>query len=332
MTMIVLKNRILLYLSFIISLVCKAQLITTSPVEVPIGAINFNSEVIKKNKIKALSILIVDKPDGTVIVDKGASKGYEFDEDGYVTRYYFTILNHTENESYEVAAVTKRGRIIHPARTRHVTNYLNDTIFTLIKYDAKKRVIMKRVQAGDYYDAFYYEYNDIGQMKKELHCKETNVSDNPKEFKLGVQRVLSSETFEYIALTATQIKKRCLNDEGREYKTVIINYNDKGNKISESHEYMVSWMHQESTFQYEKDGKLLKKTFAGNEGNPINEASIFEYEKNASVTIESKFKDNLLIEEVNYLYDEDHNLIKSEVNRDHKNSSIEIVKYFYSFY
>ena len=79
------------------------------------------------------------------------------------------------------------------------------------------------------------------------------------------QNVLSSETFEYTTLTPTQTKKRCLNDEGREYKKAIINYDIKGNKLSENYEYIVSWMYQETTWQYDENEKLLKRTFKNNE-------------------------------------------------------------------
>lgn len=300
--------------------------------DITIGPINFNADIIKKNKIKSISIITVVKPDGTIIVDKGESKGYEFDEFGNITRYFYTVLNKTVTEELEVPAVKRKGRIIRPARTRTITKYINDTIFINVFYDSQKRVIAKRVKAGDFYDAYYYEYNQKGQITKELHCKETNISENKREFKLGVQTVLSTETFEYITLTPTQIKKRCFNDEGREYKKAIINYDSKGNKLSENYEFIVSWMRQENTYLYDESGKLIKKNFASNEGGEVNEYSIYEYEKSLLLTAESRFKNNLLIYDINYMYDESNTLIKSEVNRDHKNASIDIVKYSYTFY
>ncbi|MES2286962.1 MAG: hypothetical protein V4547_14825 [Bacteroidota bacterium] len=311
---------------------CTSQIINNRPVDIAVGPTNFNADQIKKNKIKSISIIIVDKPDGTIIIDKGASKGYEFDESGNIKRYYFTVLNRTQTEEIELPAIKKKGRIIRPARTRTNIKYLNDTVFINVFYDAKNRIITKRVKSGDYYDAYYYEYNEHGQIKKEMHCKETNVSENKKEFKMGVQNILSSETFEYTALTPTQIKKRCLNDEGREYKKAIINYDIKGNKLSETYEFMVSWMRQETTYQYDFNEKLLKRAYQSNESGEVRTFSIFEYSKNEVLITETKFKNEVLTDEINYLYDETNTLVKSEVNRDHKNSSIGIVKYFYTFY
>ncbi len=300
--------------------------------DVAVGPVHFNPDIIKKNKIRSIAITIVDKPDGTVIIDKGESKGYEFDDAGYVTRYYYTVLNKIQTEEVEVPAIKKRGKIVRPAGKRLVTKYINDTIFVNVFYDDQKRLVGKRVRAGDYYDAYYYEYNEQNQIRKELHCKETNISENKKEFKMGVQTLLSVETFEYLQLTATQIKKRCLNDEGREYKKAIINYDSKGNKLSENYEFMVSWMRQEKAWQYDDNGKLVKQSIVSNEGGDVNEYSIYEYVKNGVLLTEHKFKNNQLTEEINYMYDEGNVLIKSEVNRDHKNASIDIVKYAYTFY
>ena len=195
-----------------------AQLIDNNPTEIGIGPVAFNLKIIKKNKIKKIDVVIVDKPDGEIIIDKGASQGYEFDSLGRITRYYYTILNFVQNEEVEIPEVRRKGKIIQPATTRTVTKFYNDTIFADIYYDQHSRIITKRVKMGAYYNSYYYEYNDKGQIIKEMHFRETNVSENKNEFKMGVQNILSSETFEYIQMTPTQVKKRCLNDEGREYK------------------------------------------------------------------------------------------------------------------
>ena len=311
---------------------CSAQMIAPKPQEIAAGDVNFNPDFIKKNKIKKIEMQISDKPDGTVIIDKGECKGYEFEEFGYVTRYYYTLLNPTETEQIKIPPVQRKGKIIHPASTRTAIHYFNDTISISLFYNSSKRITCKRVRNGDYYDAWYYEYNEHGRVHRELHCKETNVSENKKEFQLGVQTILSTETFQYTTLTPTQIKKSCLNDEGREYKKGIINYDAKGNKTSENYEFIVSWMRSEITWQYDTNGKLVKRSYKGNEAGNVSESSIYEYEKNALLITETQFKNNELVKEINYLYDETNTLIKSEVNRNHSNASIDIVKYSYTFY
>jgi hypothetical protein len=309
-----------------------AQLINTRPVEINVGPINFNPEIVKKNKVKTIVLDIVDKPDGKIIVDKDATQGFEFDEKGRVIRYYYTILNRTQATEIDVPALKRKGRVIRPATTKTVLKFINDTVFTNVFYDNLDRVILKRSRSGDYYDAYYYEYNEKGKLKREMHCKETNISENKTVFKLGVQTILSSETFEYENLTETQVRKRCLNDEGREYKKGIINYDSKGNKLSESYDFIVSWMHQEGLYEYNKNGLLVRRILKTNESGEMKQESTYDYDVNGHLITEKKIKDTVVLNEISYLFDDFTRLVKSHVDRDYKNASIGIVKYAYTFY
>jgi hypothetical protein len=193
-------------------------------------------------------------------------------------------------------------------------------------------VILKRSRSGDYYDAYYYEYDDKGKIKREMHCRETNISENKNVFKLGVQTILSSETFSYENLTPTQVKKKCFNDEGREYKKGIINYDAKGNKLSESYDFIVSWMHQEGLYEYANNGNLIRRILKTNESGELKQESTFDYDANNHLITEKKLKDAVILNEISYLFDEFTKLVKSHVDRDFKNASIGIVKYAYTFY
>jgi hypothetical protein len=311
---------------------CNAQLINTRPVEIPLGPASFNPGVIKKNKVKSLVIASVDKPDGAIIIDKGATQGYEFNQEGFVTRYYYTVLSNVIREEIVLPAIKKRGKIIRPVSTKLVNRYINDTIFTNVYYDNLNRVISKRVKTGDYYDAYYYEYNEQGKIKKEMHCKETNISENKKEFRLGVQTVLSSETFEYEKLTPIQTKKRCMNDEGREYKKGIIEYDEKGNVTSEVYDFIVSWMHLENDYEYDAAGNLKRRLMISNESGEVKRESTYDYDPFGLLLTERKIKDKIVLNEISYLFEDATKLVKSHVDRDFKNSSIGIVKYAYTFY
>ncbi len=328
-----LKRQLFTYILFLLAVInCSAQLLTTKPIDISIGPATFNPAAIKQNKIKSILVVMVDKPDGAVIIDKGATQGYGFDTIGRLIRYYYTILNKIEAVEVSIPAIKKHGRIISAATTEMIAKYINDTVFANVFYDNQNHIISKRVKTGDYYDAFYYEYNEQGRIKKEMHCKETNASENKNEFKLGVQNILSSETFVYTALTPTQIKKQCFNDEGREYKKAIIDYDNKGNKLSENYEFIVSWMRQENIFKYDNNSYLSERTFISNESGEVKEYSVFENSASGVLLSEKKFKNNVLLNEISYLYDEIFNLVKSQVNRDHRNATIGIVKYGYTFY
>ncbi|HRG51493.1 MAG TPA: hypothetical protein PLL00_01560 [Bacteroidia bacterium] len=311
---------------------CASQVINLRPLDISLGPINFNPKYVKENQVRSIVLDIVDKPDGSVIIDKDATQGYEFDSLGRLSRYYYTILTKSVPKDIVIPPVIKRGKVIRAGVTETKTEFVNDTIFVNVFYDNKNRAICKRVRTGDFYDAYYYEYNEKDQLKKEIHFKETNRSENKKEFILGVQSLLSSETFQYTQLTPTQLKKSCLNDEGKEYKKIIMNYDAAGNKISESYQYMVGWMYQESTYKYDANNRLIERTINSNESGEQKQHSVFIYSDKNTLLTEQKYKGDQLIMEVSYLYDEANLMIKSQINRDFKNATIGIIKYSYSFY
>ncbi len=309
-----------------------AQLITNTPGEIPLAPRMFNQAMIKEQKIKSILVVIVDKPDGSVIIDKGETQGYEFDTLGRMTRYYYTLLYGTEQKEVDYPAIERKGKTIRAAGTRLITKYLNDTVFVNLLYDSLSRIKCKRVQAADYYDAFYFEYNNKNQIIKQTHCRETNVSENKKEFVLGVQSVLSVETFGYEQLTPTQLKKTNYNDENRAYKKTIINYSTDGRILTENTEYMIGWMNREQNFMYDDKGRISERKFRSNENGEVSTKSVFSYDGKGNIEVEKKYKNEILVEEENYLFDSKTNIVKSEAIRNFAKESVIIVKYGYSYY
>lgn len=289
---------------------CTAQIILNKPIDITVADINFNADVIKNNKIKRIDVIISDKPDGSTIVNKGAGLVYKFNENGYITRYMYTILNTNKST---------------------VPIYIYDTINEYIFYNSKNQIISKRVKIGESFSSYYYEYDEQWQVRKQYHCKETNISGNKFEFKLGEQKLMSSDIFEYSKLTNTQTKKKTLNDNLNVYKKAIINYDDKKNKIAENSEFIVSCVRQERTYEYNVTNQLIKQTYTSNENGEIKTASIFEYEKNGNLRSEKKHKNGILVFEIQYIYDGNGTLIISEVNRDYVNATVFIKKYFYYY-
>ena len=196
----------------------------------------------------------------------------------------------------------------------------------------RSRLHIKRTNAGLFYDAFYYDYDLSGNLIKETHCRETNSGKTSFEFKLGVQTILSVESFEYVVQSKTQVKKKCLNDEGRVYKEAIINYNDNRNKTEENYEFIVSGLYMNNAFKYDSLQRLMEKKYIANTMGNQNEQSVFEYDNNGNLLSEQKFWNAIKTNEINYLYDEKFKFLKSLLNRDFINKTIGIVKYSYVFY
>jgi len=89
-----------------------------------------------------------------------------------------------------------------------------------------------------------------------------------------------------------------LNDEGREYKKVILNYDDKRNKLSESYEFIVSWMRTEINYKYDANNRLIEKTYVSNESGEVKTKSNYEYNGNGAFLAEKKSNKDVLTDEI----------------------------------
>jgi hypothetical protein len=301
-----------------------AQLISTGSPLIEIGNKNFDPEFVRKNKIKHIDIRSVNKPDGAIIIDKGTSYGYTFNEKGYVTQYFYTVFN--------TVIIDEKSTQNKPSSDGLKRKYINDTIWIDVLYDSLNRVICKRVNTDNIFDSYYYDYNDKNQIIGYTHCRESNANNNPKKFEKGVQTVLSAETYKYYELSPLQIKQECINTSGFPYKQNIISFDSKKNIASECCEFIAGWHRKEYQYAYDSNGRVKNKTVKSNETKSAKTEHMYEYSKSGNILTEKKYVNGELNMEYNYLYDEQSNLVKSEVNRNHKNAVILIVKYKYEFY
>lgn len=298
---------------------CQAQIILNKPVNVAIGKVNFNPITIKKNKIASISIAISEKPDGEIINTKGAEIIYRFNDNGYLRRYTYSVLNKSKTDFIQNAAITK-------------TQYIYDKVNVYMFYNLQNRPIAKRTRIGDFFHTYYYEYYPNGKIRKQYHCNETNISDNSSTFKLGKQDIVSYNIFEYIKLTSTQIKKNYLNDNLDVYKKGIINYDSKGSMLSESSEFIVSCKRKENLYEYDINNNLIKQTLQSNHKGETEKESMFEYSIKGNLLSEKKYIDGVLHNEIQYLYDKEKNMIHAEIDRDHIKATVIIKRYRYEFY
>lgn len=290
------------------------QILNFYPPEISTSDPVFNQPFIYKHKIKKIISTQSTKKDGEPILTKGLCKGYEFDSLGRLAKFFYTeVKEHKEAEG------------------RHAEQFIYDTLFTNFYYDTLGRMVIKRNLQGTFYYTHYYEYGADGIISKELYCRETNANPSPYNFKLGAQIIISSETFTYLKTGVKQLKKICMNDENRVYRIAMMNFDDRGYKISEDYEYAVTWVRQLSAFKYDSLSNIIERTYTSTAGGEISEKDVFIYE-GKNVSIQKKHRNNILLQEINYLYDENKELLKTEVTRLPQENAIGIVKYEYFFY
>ena len=308
-----------------------AQIINPFPAAVSVSEPRFSRTFVKQNKIRTVTASVVDKPDGEIIRDKGLAQVYSFDTSGNLTRHYFNEITSLEKTETEIPAVYKRGRVVKKSFTKVDFQYQYDTLGTEFFYNSTGYLVMKRVCIGDFYHSTYYEYFGDGLVSRQTLCKETNIAKQGQPFKLGVQTILSEEKFGYENLTATQVKKTFLNDEGKPYKQGILNFSN-GKPLDESYQFVVGYIRSGVTYSYDAAGRLTQMLTSDNSSGYNTEKTTYEYDESGNVKTEKRFKNETETDEIVYLYDDAKKLMTSQIDRQLQKASIKILKYEYGFY
>jgi hypothetical protein len=290
----------------------------------------FNTEFIKSQKIKSITFDIIDKKDLQVAEDKGLLTYYEFNTNGLLTRFYNTSIVKVIQKEYHSEPVYRRGRKVSNGYSYSKNEYIYDTVSTNYFYTDNSLLKLKRYNDGSYYESYYYDYTAEGKVEKEKRCKETNVSENKTEFKLGGQYIISEESYKYTSTGKNQYKKTCMNDEGRPYKEIIFTFNDAKKPISINEQYTVAWITQNSNFEYNSKGQLIKASYKSNSNGDMEQVRTYEYDANDCLLTEKQFKNGAILKEISYVTDANKK-VNSYIIRDPNSKSLRIVKLLYQY-
>lgn len=286
---------------------------------------NFNPEIIRIKGIKKITFEIMDKKDFEVAIDKSLTENYEFNEDGKLSRFYYTSIVKTNVR--ELTRIDRRGH----KTTSIINDYVFDTISTSYFY-SENNLILKRYHDGlSYYESRYYRYDENNNLTKEQRYKETSNSQNRSVFILGNQVLISEDSFQYKKFSSGQLKCTFLNNEHRPYKERITNYDSLGRKINENEHYTsASWIQQKHTFEY-KDNRIAVAQFEGNANNKVILKNTYEYDAAGELYTEKQYKNEVLVKEISYVTSKADSLLNSIIIRDPINKTIRIVKLKYDF-
>lgn len=318
------KNSALLF--FLTSLSCYAQLINNGFVPIKTGGLEFNPEIVKKNHIKSIRINIINKPDGSVMVNKGAVNGYNFNYSGHMTKYYYTVLDKIVPAENNGKEIKQTGLGTNPNQ-----NYINDTIITEIIYDKSNRAITKKTKTDNIIEISEMKYDNQNQMTGETRTRLLYVTS--KDGKVTEHKTtILTDKYEYQKLTRFQTKAKVLNSNNYPYKSIIFTRDSLDNIKSYNMEFASGMMYESYYYEYNKAKQISKRTYTTNSKGGIREISIYEYNKKGELSSEKTYVNDQLTYEVGYLFDDKTGLIKSEVSRDHKKQMVVIGKYEYTFY
>ncbi|MCC7302157.1 MAG: hypothetical protein IT233_05900 [Bacteroidia bacterium] len=313
------------------SLSLSAQLIDHKPFWIETTPYRFNPDVIAQQKIHRVVVSMQEKLDDFPIENKGLHDIYEFDKLGLVTRFIHLTIRSRELVEIKVPAVyNSRGRKIKAATTRDEYVYTFDTTFTWFRYDEHRRLIMRRTHQGDYFFTWYYDYNQNGFLSRQTYCRETSKNPDIQQFELGVQTIISTESFDYIFQTASQLRKAFLNDEGKEYRSAIINFSKFF--VEENHSYTVGFVKYYNLYTFNEQGLPAESKTSTNANGDISFRTLYEYDQNGVLSGEKRFRDTVHTNNVTWLYTEQSPLVKARLDRDLEKKKIGIVKFSYEFY
>ncbi len=316
---------------FLLSPQYKAQVIDQNPPDYYAFEPVFKKEYIIKNHVRSIRAALVYKRDNQEIEDKGLSKCWEYDSIGQLKRYYSTSVHGFVNKEIVHPARLKKGRRIYEPYITFEPVYTYDTLFTNYFYNKNHQIIIRRNRDGDYYNSVYYEYDAAGYLTKQSVFKETNASDNRNQFKLGVQNLLSVESFRYEKLSPKQTKRKHLNDEGKVYKETILNYDSLGRLKEENSSFTVSWMRSSLKLKYNYAGQLIQKINTSNENGDETSKSEYSY-VDGNLDVEHRYTGDMLMYDYTFIYDRKSKELNSYFIREFLNKAIVIGRYSYEYY
>jgi hypothetical protein len=313
----------------------RAQFFVPSPENAFSKEFAFQASQVSHNQIRKIVFEILDKKDYDIPINKNLIEYYEFNDKGYVNKYYYTDVIKVIEKQISVPAVYRRGRLSRPAHTDVFNQYIVDTIGTVFFYDTDNTLLMRRYHDGaGYYESRYYHYDSLGYQVKENRYRETNQSVHKSIFILGNQVLISTDSMQWIHYSQNQSKGLFFNNEKRPYKELILLRKDS--LLYESSESYVSasWIRQVKTFEYNSKKQLTKASFKTNANSNSNLEWRYEYEydDHGWLLNVKHYKNDLLLTETGYVNDYRANLVNSIVIRDFPNKSIRIIKLKYEYF
>lgn len=293
----------------------------------------FSPQYIQKNQIKKVVFEILDKKDYEAPIDKNLVEHYEFNNNGQVTRFYYTDIVKTIEKQVTVPPHYKGRRKIRNGYTYSVNDYIYDTISITNLFNQENKLLMKRNHIGNgFYETRYYRYDSLFHMVQEERFKETNVSLSKNDFILGNQVLVSKDSMKVLTYGENQIKVIFYNSEKRPYKEQIIAKQDGQIKsINESY-IAASWIQQNQEFEYNTKGQLTSAIFNSNANVSLSYKHTFDYDKNGWLLTEKRYKNNILLTEASFVNDTNSALVSSIIVRDFANKSIRIIKLKYAYF
>ncbi|MBI3510561.1 MAG: hypothetical protein HY064_07845 [Bacteroidetes bacterium] len=320
------NKKYFIFFSCLLPLFAAAQLflpIDDDPFGVPV---KFNADSIRIHRIFSITANLQYKPDGKIIDDRGLKQYYRFDSLGRLAEFWKTTVRNYASDEIVHPAVYRKGRRIRGEWTETINHYNYDSVFVYYYYDNVSRLSCRRECDGDFYHTWYYLYNEDGTIARQTHCRETNIGTGRDQFRLGMQTIISQEDFSYKRFSPQQVKQFCLNDEGKPYKEMMMNFDKKDRPVEFREEYTAGGIRTVSLWKYDSLDRTSEISYTSNAGGDFTETTKYNYDSLGRIESVKRFTNDQLKDEFSYLYHEHEPVAYAYINRRHLEAGIDIVK------
>lgn len=263
----------------------------------------FNPDFIKRNKIKSISGKTSSKRENDIIRDQDLVQYFEFDTE---------------------------GRVVKQMYSHHSFGYRTDTTTIIFTYDEKGRLITRRQNDNYSFYSYNYTYDSLGNVIKETYCRDENCGPSKKEFKLGAQYEIISESYKYVVKDGKKIKQY-FNNFGKQYQERVFEYNSLNYLMSEKMYYTLTGRQtMEVKYEYSEQGFCISKTESNTDG--VKVITAYDYDKLGNLTDHEYFMDETQITHRELIYDKTTMLLNATLTKDIRSNVITIVRFSYEFY
>jgi hypothetical protein len=264
----------------------------------------FNTDFIKRNKIKSFTGKVSKKRDLQPIVDQGIEYYYEFDSEGRTTMILstFNSFNH------------------------------KDSLIKTFEYDEKGRITAKRTNDSYGFYSYNYKYDSLGRIIEESYCRDENCGPSRFQFKLGQQFSISTEKYSYIEKSKQESIREYKNYAGNVYQEKIFMKNYLGFLTEEITRITLNGRETKIVYEYDEKGRMSKKTDISEFMGKTEITNAFQYDDFGNLTEEQIYRNEKLTTMRSMIYDKMSGLLTALVAKDMTSEVITIVKYGYEFY
>lgn len=265
----------------------------------------FNPKFISQNKVFAITGSRSSKKVKDIIRTKGLDFYYEFNREGVLTKQISTFI----------AQGNKK-----------------DTNITTYHFNDKKQLEYIRKSDSYGYSSYHYSYDDLNNLVNQVYCRDENRFDYKANFTIKNQYIISSDSFSFVKISDTQIKKLYYNNYKKVYKEEYSYYNELGNLIEESYKYIIGNKKSKTIYEYDEKGRINKVI---NQPN-LNQNSILSeeyfYDEFDNILEVKVYENDKYKTSKQYLYDKKTMLLTAQLIQDVETEFVHIIQYQYTFY